>query len=845
MKRQDSFFFGALGCTVSHLLAAQKLLAEPDKDIKYALIMEDDMTDEFIPYWLPDTIDNLISALPEKWGAVQLSLLSSQKNIATMREQEKNFVNNSHPYFRLADKWSASNGAYLLSRKGAAELMASNQVKMTGRFNLKNMRCINADLCLMLLVHSRSSHLPPLFPHAETSLQHSDSSIVPHVSGTGDASVGAQNCAGQGSDDDTDIHAGTKVCHSFAGPSSTGNTTRYQDSVVQHFIVDSSRKAQLAWIFDVYLTHSAGSHLHNLADNPHVFQGVTRYNIRDGKCYMPQKGERPQRERGQLTLQVDGSTSAATTGGSVTMASVALGDIIDIPVLYILPDVYHHLTNLSAQSQRQLQLLRQLQLEEGVIIGVECLLCLKFTTIERVSLMKRDLTGVHDNDAGLVSVLLNTTLSIEERVKQVLTAVLSSYLNISSLFEYYTSEISRTTSAGHEDGTIEELAEDMSVMRQIKDNSNGNRRHGSAVHWSMPTFHAYVVYQLELLGQQLTHLKAAAVVRSLGHPHMLILDPISEVTEIMPTSSGDMAVFSAYRLTWELFRHHPVDSTIDNDSWGQSLSSLVVHHSRNENYPLSMLKLGSLATRQGWGSRLQPRESKLRTGTTQKDKAPKSSKFESKSKKKKKNKKRNKKAADKSSKTKSKSKSNKKSSHGSVAEIKTESEDFHPFYNNRNLYHVATYVPDLMFGFDGSSASVNASDAASFRIISDDGPMLPMAYVLTARGAIELLTRHYDVDAMLFTKFPAASSQSVAERGARHVGVGLHCTHLEHCLLSPSLHVKQSALPPFFLVDELPTISPPEFASSRSEGTTDDVTVTVMGNEMIRRAVEDTRQMWL
>ena len=757
------------------------------------------MTDEFLPYWLSGTLDKLIDELPEKWGAVQMSLLSSQQHIATLWGQTKKHSDNTHPYFRLADRWLASNGAYLLSRKGAAELMESCRVKLTGRFNLKNMRCLNADLCLMLLVHVRSIHLPTLFPHAETSIDHSDSAIVTHVGASTGADAGNGGCTYAGSG----ASAGPGVCteddlppsgdDSVALGTAVESTTTHQDSTVQHYIVDSSRKAMFAWVFDDYMSTTGGSHVHSLSTNPRVLAGIARRNgAAAGTC-----------------------TIRRVHGDHGSVGAVELNHKIDVPLLYILPEVYMYQTG-DEKGDRE----RRVR-QRGPLIGIDSLMCLDMMVMEPVSLILRgiDIGSVHEGDSALATILMEGDRATETRYREVLSTLLRLYLNTSSLSEWYAG-----TSSGGGDAIIDELVGDMSLIKGSGSGSDSDSGAGRML--SIEACHSYVGLQLRLLSQQLSHLKAAAVVRGMALKEVLIIDPAGEhlTTGIGGTASVDLM------LTWELF---------DQPNWVNPLSSLINSHNLNPNYPLSMLKLGSVATRDMWAKRLstgnvlsapdveQSQKNKREKKKTNSKKAKPLTKNKSKNKSKKSDKK---KAADKSipkSKTKTKTKRGKDKGGGGPKDSSRPAarpdEDYHPFYNNRDLRLAATYVPDV---------ELNSSSRCGEDEGVEEHVLLPVAYVLTARGAVELLARHYDVDAMVFTKLPSPSSQSHAEQGARHVGVGVHCPDLDRCLLSPSLQVKQSALPPLFLISE----------SVRHPNPDVGVNYTYSA---VRTAVNDSRAMWL
>lgn len=227
----NDFVYGVLGCTLSHLLAAEKVFE--DKSIKYAIIMEDDMTDELVPYWHPGAFQNLLELLPIRWSCVQLSLLSNQGALDALRDVSYGHDTNASPYYLIPGQWLASNGAYLVSRQGVTELMQALRNKLTKRFDLSNLRCLNADLCLMLLAKRRYIYVPSMFLHASTSLNSTDSSIHAHEQ----KQISSSEADGEGSQE---LHVKKAA----------------KELYFQHFIVDSARKHTYNWLIDINLVHN-------------------------------------------------------------------------------------------------------------------------------------------------------------------------------------------------------------------------------------------------------------------------------------------------------------------------------------------------------------------------------------------------------------------------------------------------------------------------------------------------------------------------------------------------------------------------------------------------------------
>ena len=102
-------------------------------------------------------------------------------------------------------------------------------------------------------------------------------------------------------------------------------------------------------------------------------------------------------------------------------------------------------------------------------------------------------------------------------------------------------------------------------------------------------------------------------------------------------------------------------------------------------------------------------------------------------------------------------------------DIGLDGSEYHPFYNNSQLYLKRFYIPDAYSTDKSRGNSV--------------GSTYPTAYILTERGATELLQRYYDVTTQQF-----------------HLDVSntAICADLEMCIFE-SVQVTQSVLTPLYV----------------------------------------------
>lgn len=163
---------GAVGCALAHLSAAAEVLR---RNLSHVLVLEDDMTLELQPFWPDEPLKGILSFLPPDWEAVQLSLISGDEAWEKLRSHADG---EKAIFLTFQGIWLASNGAYLLNRRGAQRLLDLFQNPVTGKFDLSPLLCINADLCMLPLLEKKFLRVPPLFLHKHVSPTALDSDIA-------------------------------------------------------------------------------------------------------------------------------------------------------------------------------------------------------------------------------------------------------------------------------------------------------------------------------------------------------------------------------------------------------------------------------------------------------------------------------------------------------------------------------------------------------------------------------------------------------------------------------------------------------------------------------------------
>jgi GR25 family glycosyltransferase involved in LPS biosynthesis len=116
-------------CLLSHLNTI-KLFNESKNDV--VLIMEDDMTLEYKPYW-KDTVKNIIENAPKDWEIILLCYIYNEKLVDNYT---KNGIHNT---------MVASTGAYLINKKGSNKIMEKYKNK---KYDLNTDLSFSADFYL-------------------------------------------------------------------------------------------------------------------------------------------------------------------------------------------------------------------------------------------------------------------------------------------------------------------------------------------------------------------------------------------------------------------------------------------------------------------------------------------------------------------------------------------------------------------------------------------------------------------------------------------------------------------------------------------------------------------------
>ena len=122
------------------------------------------MTPELVPFWMDPGLSHFAT---RNLSAVQLSIQTSEVVWDHLKEVSirggptlLSSQNNSG-----ATTWLASNGAYILTRSGAAAIMKTLMDPRSLRLNLTGLTCINIDICLMPFLNNKAIAIPPLFVH--------------------------------------------------------------------------------------------------------------------------------------------------------------------------------------------------------------------------------------------------------------------------------------------------------------------------------------------------------------------------------------------------------------------------------------------------------------------------------------------------------------------------------------------------------------------------------------------------------------------------------------------------------------------------------------------------------
>ena len=158
----SSEFFAVLGCALSHLKAIREASM---KGVDWALIFEDDVVHDLLPFW-GQTVAEFVESLPPGWFFVQLSLIGDAAMWSSLMTTWESA--SPHPQV-MATKDFWSTGAYLISSSAIARV---NDLYLlpNGKFNLSRLPCLNADMHLLKDVAPPGTYYvatPPLFTCAE------------------------------------------------------------------------------------------------------------------------------------------------------------------------------------------------------------------------------------------------------------------------------------------------------------------------------------------------------------------------------------------------------------------------------------------------------------------------------------------------------------------------------------------------------------------------------------------------------------------------------------------------------------------------------------------------------
>ena len=157
-------YFAVLGCSLSHLKAIH---VARQRRVEWALIVEDDVVPDLVPFWTSKDLYAFVSALPPDWSVAQLSLVGDGR---MWRELVREWELRAYPLV-LPSTSFWSTGAYLVSRAAMTAIMGHYSAP-DGTFSLAGLPCINADFHLLKAAIPNGTYFvatPPLFTCAEDS----------------------------------------------------------------------------------------------------------------------------------------------------------------------------------------------------------------------------------------------------------------------------------------------------------------------------------------------------------------------------------------------------------------------------------------------------------------------------------------------------------------------------------------------------------------------------------------------------------------------------------------------------------------------------------------------------
>ena len=157
-------YFAVLGCSLSHLKAIRVAWL---RRVEWALIVEDDVVPDLVPFWASKDLHAFVRALPLGWSVAQLSLVGDGR---MWRELVREWEMRGHPQVVPSTSfWST--GAYLVSRAAMTAIMERYSMP-DGTFSLAGLPCINADVHLLKDTIPNGTYFvatPPQFTCAEVS----------------------------------------------------------------------------------------------------------------------------------------------------------------------------------------------------------------------------------------------------------------------------------------------------------------------------------------------------------------------------------------------------------------------------------------------------------------------------------------------------------------------------------------------------------------------------------------------------------------------------------------------------------------------------------------------------
>jgi GR25 family glycosyltransferase involved in LPS biosynthesis len=165
--KYDREYYAVLGCTLSHLKAIREAYL---RRVEWALIFEDDVVHDLAPYW-EHRLADFVDILPAGWFIAQLSLIGTDEmwaDLIMLWTSDGRFP----PYWPTTTFWST--GAYLISKSAIARVMELYSTAL-GKFDLKGLPCINADVHLLKDAAPLGTYFvatPPLFTCAEDGLSY-------------------------------------------------------------------------------------------------------------------------------------------------------------------------------------------------------------------------------------------------------------------------------------------------------------------------------------------------------------------------------------------------------------------------------------------------------------------------------------------------------------------------------------------------------------------------------------------------------------------------------------------------------------------------------------------------